>query len=58
MSISFLGLGTIGMKNALKSYIREHASEMAIVGIMLGISVSAAMLATGDIMQAVALSRR
>jgi hypothetical protein len=57
MSISFLSLGTIGMKNALKSYMREHASEMAIVGIMLGISASVAMLATGDIMEAVASAR-
>jgi hypothetical protein len=57
MSISFLSLGTIGMKNALKSYMREHASEMAIVGIMLGISASVAMLATGDITEAVASAR-
>jgi hypothetical protein len=58
MSINFLGLGTIGIKDVLKSYVREHASEMVIVGIMFGISVSVAMLATGDFTEALARRRR
>jgi glycerol uptake facilitator-like aquaporin len=58
MSINFLGLGTIGIKDVLKSYVREHASEMVIVGIMFGISVSIAMLATGDFTEALARRRR
>jgi hypothetical protein len=63
MSINFLSLETLGMKNVhkwdvLKSYAREHASEMVIVGIMLGITVSVAMLATGDFTEALARSRR
>ena len=41
----------------IKSYVREHASEMVIVGIMFGISVSIAMLATGDITEAIARKR-
>jgi hypothetical protein len=63
MSINFLSLGTIGIKDVLqwdvlKSYIREHASEIVIVGIMFGISVSVAMLATGDFTEALARKRR
>ena len=62
MSINFLSLGTIGIKDALKwdvlkSYVREHASEMVIVGIMFGISVSIGMLATGDFTEALARKR-
>jgi hypothetical protein len=62
MSINFLSLGTVGIKDVpkwgiLKSYVREHASEMVIVGIMFGISVSVAMLATGDITEALARGR-
>lgn len=62
MSINLLSLGTIGIKDVLKwdvlkSYIREHASEMVIVGIMFGISVSIAMLATGDFTEALARKR-
>jgi hypothetical protein len=62
MSINFLGLGTIGIKDVLKwdvfkSYAREHASEMVIVGIMFGISVSIALLATGDFTEALARKR-
>ena len=53
MSISFLGLETTGIKNALKWHIKEHASEIVIVGIMIGLSVSVAMLATGDITEAI-----
>ena len=44
--------------DVLESYIREHASEMVIVGIMFGISVSVAMLATGDFTEALARKRR
>ncbi|MFZ0556326.1 MAG: hypothetical protein WBL68_17910 [Nitrososphaeraceae archaeon] len=58
MSISFLGLETTGIKNALKWHIKEHASEIVIVGIMIGLSVSVAMLATGDITEAIARARR
>jgi glycerol uptake facilitator-like aquaporin len=57
MSINFLGLGTIGTRDVLKSYVREHASKMVIIGIMFGISVGVAVLATGDITEAVARSR-
>jgi hypothetical protein len=48
MSINFLGLGTIEIKDVLKSYVREHANEMVIVAVMLGISVSVAILANVD----------
>jgi hypothetical protein len=58
MSISFLGLGTSGIKDTLKWHIRDHAGEMVIVGIMIGISVSIAILATGNMMDAIARSRR
>lgn len=57
MSINFLGLGTIGTRDVLKSYVRKHASKMVIIGIMFGISVGVAVLATGDITEAVARSR-
>jgi hypothetical protein len=62
MSINILSLGTIGIKDVLKwdvlkSYVREHASEMVIVGIMFGISVSIALLATGDFTEALARKR-
>lgn len=58
MSINILNLGTIGIKDVLKSYVREHASEIVIVGIMFGISVSIAILATGDFTEALARRRR
>ena len=58
MSINFLGLGTIGTRDVLKSYVREHASKMVIIGIMFGISVSVAMLATGDFTEALARKGR
>jgi glycerol uptake facilitator-like aquaporin len=58
MSINILNLGTIGIKDVLKSYVREHASELVIVGIMFGISVSIAILATGDFTEALARRRR
>lgn len=62
MSINLLSLGTIGIKDALKwdvfkSYAREHTTEMVIVGIMFGISVSIALLATGDFTEALARKR-
>jgi hypothetical protein len=57
MSINFLGLGTIEIKDVLKSYVREHANEMVIVAVMLGISVSVAILATGDFTEALARRR-
>ena len=58
MSINILNLGTIGIKDVLKSYVREHASEIVIVGIMFGISVSIAILATGDFTEALARRRQ
>ena len=63
MSINLLSLGTNGIKDVLKwdilkSYAREHASEMVIVGIMFGISVSIALLATGDFTEALARKGR
>jgi hypothetical protein len=62
MSINLLSLGTVGIKDVLKwdilkSYAREHANEMVIVGIMFGISVSVALLATGDFTEALARRR-
>jgi hypothetical protein len=62
MSINLLSLGTTGIKDVLKldvlkSYVREHASELVIVGIMVGISVSVALLATGDFTEALARRR-
>jgi hypothetical protein len=62
MSINLLNLGTLGIKDVLKwdilkSYVREHGSEMVIVGLMFGISVGVAVLATGDITEAVARNR-
>lgn len=63
MSINLLSLGTLGIKDVFKwdiakSYAREHASEMVIIGIMFGISVSIAILATGDFTEALASRRR
>ena len=62
MSINLLSLGTTGIKDVLKwdvlkSYVREHTNEMVIVAIMFGISVSVAMLATGDFTEALARRR-
>ena len=57
MSINLLSLGTTGIKDVLKSYVREHANEMVIVAVMLGISVSVAILATGDFTEALARRR-
>jgi hypothetical protein len=63
MSINLLSLGTIGIKDVLKwdvlkSYAREHTNEMVIVAIMFGISVSVAMLATGEFTEVLARARR
>ena len=62
MSINLLRLGTTGIKDVpkldvLKWYVREHANEMVIVGIMFGISVGVAILATGDFTEALARRR-
>jgi len=57
MSIK-LGLKTTGMKHLVGSYIREHSSEIAIVGIMTTVLVGVAALATGDIMHALAMRHR
>jgi hypothetical protein len=54
MSISILKLGTGGIKDAFKWYVRTHANEVAIVGVMVAISVTVAILATGDITEALA----
>jgi hypothetical protein len=59
MSINFLNLGTTGVRDILKwdilkPYAKQHASEMVVIGIMFGISVSIAMLATGDFTEALA----
>ncbi len=56
MSIK-LGLRTHGMKDLIGYYIREHTSEMAIVGIMTTVLAGVAVLATGDITQALAHGR-
>lgn len=63
MSINLLNFGITEIKdilewNVLKGYVREHASEMVVVGIMFGISVSVAMLATGDFTEALARKGR
>jgi hypothetical protein len=62
MSINLLSLRTAEIKDVLKwdvlkSYVREHANEMVIVGIMFGISVGVAVLATGDFTEALARGR-
>ncbi len=54
MSISILKLGTTGIKDSFKWFVREHASEIAIVGVMFVIGVGIALLATGDISEAIA----
>jgi succinate dehydrogenase hydrophobic anchor subunit len=57
MSIK-LSLGTTGMKEVIGTYIREHSSEIAIVGIMTTVLVGVAALATGDITHALAMRHR
>jgi hypothetical protein len=56
MSIK-LGLRTIGIKDLVGTYIREHSGEIAIVGIMVTIIVGVTAITAGDIMQALARSR-
>ncbi|MFZ0328695.1 MAG: hypothetical protein WBP64_02630 [Nitrososphaeraceae archaeon] len=57
MSIKVLRLGTTGMKQIIGSYVREHGSEIAIVGIMTTVLVGIAALATGDITHVLATGR-
>lgn len=52
-----LSLRTAGLKDLIGSYIREHSSEIAIVGIMTTVLAGVAVLATGDITQAFARHR-
>jgi hypothetical protein len=56
MSIK-LGLRTVGIKDLVGTYIREHSGEIAIVGIMVTIIVGVTAITAGDIMQALARSR-
>lgn len=56
MSIK-LTLRTAGLKDLIGSYIREHSSEIAIVGIMTTVLAGVAVLATGDFTQAFARHR-
>lgn len=56
MSIK-LSLRTAGLKDLVGSYVREHSSEIAIVGIMTTVLAGVAVLATGDITQAFAVRR-
>lgn len=58
MSISILKLGTTGIKDSLKWYVREHSGEIAIIGIMVVIGIGVALLATGDFSEAFAGKRR
>jgi hypothetical protein len=58
MSISILKLGTTSLAHSFKWYVREHTNEIAIVGTMFAISVGIALLATGDISEAIARARR
>ena len=58
MSISILKLGTASIKDSFKWYVREHASEIAIIGTVFAIFVGIALLATGDISEAIARGRR
>ena len=46
MSIK-LTLRTAGLKDLIGSYIREHSSEIAIVGIMTTVLAGVAVLVTG-----------
>ncbi|HEY7107892.1 MAG TPA: hypothetical protein VH415_00540 [Nitrososphaeraceae archaeon] len=57
MSIKILRLGTTGIKDILGSYLREHGSEIAIVGVMTAVIVGITAFTTGDIMQAIARTR-
>jgi hypothetical protein len=57
MSISFLNLGTSGIKELVKYYVREHASEIAIIGVTFAIAIGVAVLATGDLGEAIAIAK-
>ena len=48
---------TVGIKDLIGSYIREHGNEIAIVGIMTAVLVGVTALATGDVTQALARAR-
>jgi len=58
MSISFLSLGSVGIRDLIRSYVVEHSSEMVIVGIVIAISAGIAFLATGDLTQVVEAGRK
>lgn len=58
MSISFLSLGSTGIKDLIRSYVTEHSGEIVIVGIVIAISAGIAFLATGDLSQVVEAGRR
>ena len=58
MSIRFMGFGVGGIKDLVGSYVREHSSEIVIVGVMTAVLVGVTAVATGDILQALASSRR
>ena len=57
MSIK-LSLRTPWLKDMIGSDIREHSSEIAIVGIMTIVLTGVAVIVTGDITQAFARHRR
>jgi hypothetical protein len=58
MSISIPKIGTTGIKDSLKWYVREHVNEIVIVGTMFVIGIGIAVLATGDISEAIARGGR
>ena len=58
MSINILNIGTTGIKDLVKSYVREHICEIAIIGITSAIVIGIAVLATGDISEAIAARHR
>jgi hypothetical protein len=47
-----------GLKDVVCSYIRGHSNEIAIVGIMSAIMVGVAVVASGDVMEALARGAR
>ena len=57
MAISIPKLRTIGIRGTISWRLRNHASEIVIVGIMVTIVIGVAFLATGDVMEAIARSR-
>jgi hypothetical protein len=52
-----LSIGKTGIKELLGTYLREHSSEIVIFAITTTILVGVAVLATGDITQALAKSK-